>query len=418
MSGGDKQHTEVLLPEARVTLFSRDPESKEALNALAGDWRFARVGMSAVEGDIDVAIKTFESETSPDIVLIQSDKVDDAFTKKLEALAGNCAEGTAAIVIGPVNDVNLYRKLVGMGVSDYLVRPLKAPQLGNDIASLLIEKMGAGQSRLIALMGSKGGVGTTVISEALAWGIAEKMNQKTFLLDASGGWSTLSVGMNFKPSTTLGEAVRAATEKNEDSLSRMMFQPSETLTVLSSGGDVMLEDIVKPEGFEALLDHIMAVYPVVVVDLSASSAALKKTVLARAHQIILVSPPQLPAIRSARTLIHEIKQLRGSSDMAVSVVINMVGMSARAEIPEAQIKEGLDREVGASIDFDPDLFMRTENEGQKLFADGKGSDIVTQLLKLVRKTVLGNDGGTDSANENADQKSGLRGWITKLKAKS
>jgi pilus assembly protein CpaE len=418
MSSGEKEHTAVLLPGARVTLFTRDPESRDALKALAQDWRFARVDIDVVEGDIDTAIKNFENEASPDLVLIQADKVDDAFSKKLEALAGNCAAGTAAIVVGPVNDVNLYRKLVGLGVSDYLVRPLKTQQLGNDIAAILIEKMGAGQSRLVALMGAKGGVGVTVLSEALAWGIAEKINQKTFLLDASGGWSTLSVGMNFKPSTTLGEAVRAATEKNEDSLSRMMFQPAETLTVLSSGGDVMLEDIVKPQGFEALLDHIMAVYPVVIVDLSASAAALKKTVLSRAHQIILVSTPQLPAIRSARTLIQEIKQLRGSSDTAVSVVINMAGMSTRAEIPGAQIEEGLDRKIGASIDFDPDLFMRTENEGQKLFADSKGADIVIQLLALVRKTIFGNDGGSTSANENADQKSGLRGWITKLKAKS
>lgn len=418
MSSGDKEHTAVLLPGARVILFTREPESRDAFKALAQDWRFARVDLDVVEGDIDLAIKTFENETSPDLVLIQSDKIDDGFSKKLEALAGNCAAGTAAIVVGPVNDVNLYRKLVGLGVSDYLVRPLKTQQLGNDIAAILIEKMGAGQSRLIALMGAKGGVGTTVLSEALAWGVAEKMNQKTFLLDASGGWSTLSVGMNFKPSTTLGEAVRAATEKNEDSLSRMMFQPGESLTVLSSGGDVMLEDIVKPQGFEALLDHIMAVYPIVVVDLSASSAALKKTVLARAHQIILVSTPQLPAIRSARTLIQEVKQLRGSSDTAVSVVINMIGMSARAEIPAAQIEEGLDRKIGATVDFDPDLFMRTENEGQKLFADSKGADIVMQLLALVRKTIVGNDGGTAGANENADQKSGLRGWITKLKAKS
>jgi hypothetical protein len=96
----------------------------------------------------------------------------------------------------------------------------------------------------------------------------------------------------------------------------------------------------------------------------------------------------------------------------------MAGMSSRAEIPAAQIEEGLDRKIGASIDFDPDLFMRTENEGQKLFADGKGADIVIQLLALVRKTIFGNDGGNTTANENADQKSGLRGWITKLKAKS
>src|ERR1035437_10802085 len=119
MSNEDKSHlTAVLLPRARVALFTRDAETKEAFTALEKDWRFARVALEVKEGDADLAISMFQTETSPDLVLVQTDKIDDGFSGKLEALAAACADGTAAIVIGPVNDVNLYRKLVGMGVSD------------------------------------------------------------------------------------------------------------------------------------------------------------------------------------------------------------------------------------------------------------------------------------------------------------
>jgi pilus assembly protein CpaE len=413
----NEHHTAVLLPGARVMLFTRDAESKDAFMALTQDWRFARVDLDAKEGDIDLAIKTFESETSPELVLVQTDKVDEDFSRKLEALAGNCAAGTAAIVVGPVNDVNLYRKLIGMGVSDYLVRPLKTEALGNNIAATLIEKIGAGESRLIVLMGAKGGVGATVLAEALAWGLAAKLDQKTFLLDASGGWSTLNVGMNFKPTTTLSESVRAAVEGNEDSLSRMMFQPAENLTVLSSGGDVMLEDIVQPEGYEALLDHVMATYPVVVVDVSASPTALKRTVLARAHQIMLVTTPVLPAIRAARTLIQEIKQLRGNSDAAIEIIVNMVGLSPKVEVPRSQIEEGLDRKAGAVIAFDSTLFIKTESEGRKLINDGQGMDIVGKLVALANK-ILSIDAPAPGVNENAEGKGGLGRLMNKLKAKT
>jgi pilus assembly protein CpaE len=413
-----KHHTAVLLPGARVMLFTRDAESKEAFMALAQDWRFARVDLAVKEGDIDLAISTFESETSPELVLVQTDKVDDAFSRKLEALSGACAAGTAAIVVGPVNDVNLYRKLVGMGVSDYLVRPLKTEVLGNDIAATLLEKMGAGESRLIALVGAKGGVGTTVLAEGLAWGLAGRLDQKTFLLDASGGWSTLSVGMNFEPTTTLAESVRAAVEGNEDSLSRMMFQPSDKLTVLSSGGDVMLEDIVQPQGYETLLDHIMATYPIVVADLSASPAALKRTIIARAHEIMLVTTPVLSAIRATRSLIHEIKLLRGSSDAAVDVVVNMVGLSPKSELPKGQIEEGLGRKAAAMINFDPDLFIRTESEGRKLVEDKDGAEAVEKLLVLARKAVALADDAAPAAGEGADGKGGLGRFMSKLKARS
>lgn len=418
MSDEDKSHhTAVLLPGARVMLFTRDAESKEAFAAIEKDWRFARVALEVREGDIAAATAAFSQEASPDLVLIQTENTGDDFTAKLEALAGNCAEGTAAIVIGPVNDVNLYRKLVGMGVSDYLVRPLATEILANDIAATLLKKMGTGESRLIALMGAKGGVGTTVLAQGLAWGLAENLDQKTFLLDAAGGWSTLSVGMNFEPSTTLAEAVRAATEGNEDSFGRMMYKPTEQLTVLSSGGDVMLEDIVLPEKYEALLDHIMTTYPVVVVDLSGAPAALKRTVLARAHEIMLVTVPLLPAIRSARTLVQEIKQLRGTSDDAVHIIVNMAGLS-KAEVSKGQIEEGMDRKVSVQIDFDPGLFISTESEGRKLVADKKGAAAVGMLLSLVRRALNIADAAGASANENGESKGGLGRFMSKLKAKS
>ncbi|HEY8191262.1 MAG TPA: type II secretion protein ATPase, partial [Alphaproteobacteria bacterium] len=164
MSDGDKTYTSILLPGARVALFTRDSETKATFLALQKDWRFARVELDVQDGDITTAISAYQKTPSPDLVLVQTDTIDDGFSGSLEALAGACAEGTAAIVIGPVNDVNLYRRMIGMGVSDYLVRPLKTEPLANDIAATLIEKIGAAGSRLIAMIGSKGGVGATVLA--------------------------------------------------------------------------------------------------------------------------------------------------------------------------------------------------------------------------------------------------------------
>jgi pilus assembly protein CpaE len=299
-----------------------------------------------------------------------------------------------------------------MGISDYLVRPLQQATLSNDIAATLLKKIGAADSRLIAMMGAKGGVGTTVLSQAMAWGIAEKLGQKTFLLDAAGGWSSLNVGMNFEPATTLAEAVRAATTKNQEGLNRMMFSPSEKLTVLSSGGDGMLDDHVPAETYEDLLDTIMATYPVVVVDLSGTSSALKRSVLARAHQIVLVAVPILPAIRSTRTLLQEIKQLRGSSDQAVDVVVNMTDI-AKAEVSLKQIEEGLDRKVAAEVPFDPDLFIKAESEGRKISEEKTGGPIIDKLVLLARKVVSVAAGA--GPVESTETKKGLGKLMSKKK---
>lgn len=417
MNDSDTSHTSILLPQARVTLFSNDENSRNVFAALEQDWRFARVTLDVQDGDVEGAIEYYKTYESPDLIVIQTETIEDDLSTRLEALSGQCAEGTAAIVIGPVNDVDLYRKLVSMGVSDYLVKPLKEEVFANDIASTLIEKIGVSESRLIAFMGAKGGVGTTAIAEAMAWGVSDTLGQKTFLLDAAGGWSSLSVGMNFEPSTTMAEAVKAAEGSNEDSLTRMIHTASDTLSILSSGGDVMLDDSVDASGYEKLLDFLLVSNPVVLVDLSSASASLKRLVIHRANQIFLVTSPLLPSVRASRTLLQELKELRGGDDTNIDVLLNMQGIDTKYEVPKKQIEEGLGREIKITIPYNPSCFVKVESEAKKLHEDKTGKAYADLLLSAVRNVVAKKSTEGAKNASAGDAKEGLGKFLQKLTKK-
>lgn len=365
----ENQAISVLLPTASVAVFSQDKDTLDSGAALPNDWRFARVSVSTLKGDVDTTITTYQDQTSPDLLIIQTDTIDDAFTGKLEELSGVCAEGTAAIVVGPVNDVYLYRKLIGMGVSDYLVKPLNPQMLGDVVAKTLIEKLGVTDSRLVAFIGAKGGVGTTLLAEMSASSLSELYAQKVMLLDGAGGWSSLSVGMNFEPSTTTAEAARVALAGDEDSLNRMMHKASDKLQVLASGGDSMLDDSIPQESFEGMIDFIMQKHPVVLADLSSTENALKKTVLSRANIIFLVVSPSLPSIRLGRSLMKEIKELRGGDLDDVHIILNQQGIFGKNDVPYNMIETGLEQSVAAQISFDPAVFVRCEADGKKITDD-------------------------------------------------
>lgn len=420
MSEASSSLTSVLLPGARVVMFARDAESVMSFKALQDDWRFARVQAEHHEGGIEEATEALKNGTvSPDLLIIETDSIDDGFTDRLETLSGYCPEGTAAIVIGPVNDVNLYRKLIGMGISDYLVRPVKLETLSHDIAKTLIERLGASGSHLIAVMGAKGGVGATAIAQAMAWGAADMLGQKTVLIDAAGGWSTLSIGMNFEPATTLHEAVRAAVTQNDDSFNRMLFQAHERLHVLSSGGDVMLDETVDPTGYETLINKLMTTYPVVIVDLSNSPTILQRAVLNRAHQIALVTTPLLPSLRAARTLIQEIGQLRQDIDTSLNLVVSMAGISPKQEIPQKELEKALERAPAAIISYDPALFSGMESEGKKLNSTPEGALVARRLVDMISKILGGASGESASiANDDHDKKNPFSAIFSKLKQKA
>ena len=418
MSDAENQATHILLPSSTVAVYSKDQETLQAARDLENDWRFARVNVQDEEGDVEAAIEAYQDVSSPTLIIIQTDTIDESFTERLEVLAGNCQEGTSAIVIGPDNDVNLYRRLIDMGVSDYLVRPVSTEDLSTVIAKALVEKIGVTGSRLIAVVGAKGGVGASIISEALACSLSDIVGQKTILLDTSGGWSTLSVGLGFEPSTTLSEAVRAAENNDEDSLKRMLHMASDKLHVLATGGDVMLEPTVNAEQLESLLDMLMVKYPIVVADLSQSSEVLQKAVLTRANQILITATPTLPALRLARSLMHEIKEVRGGEDEDISLIINMQGQASGNEVSKADIQKAMEFPVAAYLPYDAKMFLGNESESRKLTDDKAARALIQNtLLPVVKKSL--NTEMPENENDEAASDGGLLGSVLgKLKAKA
>jgi pilus assembly protein CpaE len=388
MSDQDPKSTAVLLPTSSVAIYSNEKASLEAIQNLQKDWRFARVKIDAHEGTLKNAIETYQNYASPDLLIVQTDKIDDEFTGQLETLAGYCDENTAAIVVGPVNDVQLYRRLIQMGVSDYLVRPLETSIMADVIAKTLINRIGVTGSNLITFIGAKGGMGVTALAQAAAWGAADILKQKTILLDSAGGWSPLSVGMGFEPSTTLLEAAKAAEKNDEDSLSRMIFEASDKLSVLATGGDMMLEHSITPAQLEILIDALMARYPLVIADISYASHDLARTVVARSNQILLVSTPHLAALRLARSLLLEMKDMRGGKTDNIDLVINMQGLSAKNEVPVKDIEAAMEFKVKALLPFAPDVFITAESASQKITQNTQGQAMVREkILPLFSKSL-------------------------------
>ena len=411
------QATSILLPTSGIAVYAKDAETHQAARDIENDWRFARVNLLVEEGDVKTAISAYKELSSPDLIILQTDNIDDEFTAALEELAGVCDEGTAAIVIGPVNDVNLYRSMIDMGVSDYLVRPIESPVLADVMAKTLIERLGVTGSRLIAFLGSKGGVGTSILAQGAACGVSEILEQKTMLLDTSGGWSANSVGLGYEPSTTLSEAARAAASGDEDSLKRMLFQATDKLSVLASGGDALLDATITPEQLEELIDMLMVTWPVVIADLSQSPGPLRKAVVTRANQIVVVSNPTLPALRLGRSLIQEIKELRGGEEDGIELIINMQGQFPANEVPKGDIETAMEFAVSTTLPYAPKAFLGSESESRKLTDDKEAAPLVKNtLLPIVQKVVSAVP--EEESGDQGTEKGLLSGFLGKLSSKS
>lgn len=372
----------VLLPAARIHLHSRTASLLESFGALSSDWRFARVTASVEGIDLTTAITKYGASPSPDLVLVETDDISETFTDRLGDLANVCQAGTACIIVGPVNDVYLYRSLVAQGVSDYLVNPIAPDVLAEVIANTLISKLGVSQSRMLAVLGSKGGVGASTCARMLADLIAHRGDEKTLLLDAAGGWSYTTIAHGHEPLATLNEACRAAGGTDQDSFKRLVVQASANLSLLGTGADAMLSDPVNAAAMEGLLTRVMTQTPMVIVDLSSTSGEVAKAVLARADRIALVTNPTLPALRGARTLLSEIKNLRGGDDKTLDLIVNMAGRWGQGEMSAKDIEMALGLKPSAVVPDQPRLVAQLEGAGEQ-WRQQKGVAEMEQALAAV-----------------------------------
>lgn len=407
---GESGAISTLLPTARVDFYTQDDATALTAEVLKSDWRFVRVGVQIKRADIDSAIADYAGTASPDLVIVETSDISENFIQKLGALAGVCAPGTDAVVIGPTNDVHLYRSLVGMGVRDYLVRPTPQEDIVKVIAHALAEKKGISNARLIAVVGSKGGVGTTTVAQMLAWDIAERLKQKTLLMDAAGSNGTLGVSYGVEPSTGFAEAVRVGASGSDDDMKRIMQSVTDHLSLLVCGGDPVLSARPDPDAVEALINRALQKYPVVVVDLSGASRAVQKRIVSVAARVVMTTTPLLSALRNARTYLGEMKTVRaGLKD--VDLVINMHGMAPGAEVPFGDIKAALDLEPAAKIPYAPKIFAGSEASGRPVGQDRAAQDILRALLDVATR---GADTTSKEEQSSGGKKDDARGFLRKL----
>lgn len=373
--------TAILLPTSRVDVFALDDGTATTAEKISADWRFARVGLEVVRGGMDAAIERYSHAASPELIIIETNDISENFTAQLGALAEVCAEGTDAVIVGPTNDVHLYRSLVGMGVRDYLVRPVGEEDMVGMIARALVEKRGLAGSRLVSVIGSKGGVGATVVAQALAWDIAENLKQKTMLVDAAGSAGTIGISFGIEPASTFADAVRICTSGSADDLKRIIQKATENLSLLVSGGDPILVESPDADGVEGMIERIMKTYPVVVADLSGASPSVQKRLITRAAHVVVVSTPHIASLRNCRTLMNEIKNARGGLQQ-VELVLNSSGLPGADEVPTGDIHKLIDLEPVVKIPFAPKIFMHGETTGKPAGENRAAQDIMKSLISV------------------------------------
>ncbi|MEB3237786.1 MAG: hypothetical protein VKO64_09185 [Candidatus Sericytochromatia bacterium] len=155
---------------------------------------------------------------------------------------------------------------------------------------------GAAAGRIVAIHGARAGAGASTLAASLAL-LWARVAGPVLLLDLALGGADQDLFWQVTPQHRLDEVLSGA------------VPVSEAWTGLPGGVRLMLgmrepDRGLEPDphAIERLLDWLASRHPVVVVDTSAGTCEVNRTILARAERVLVPVPAEMGHLRSARSL--------------------------------------------------------------------------------------------------------------------
>jgi pilus assembly protein CpaE len=353
------------VPRISIGAFCESPETGAVLQRAAAYRRLAKTHVSVHMGGIQSAAEHYSESATPNLVIVETrDHLDD-IPKRLEALAGVCDPATKVIVIGPSNDVALYRDLIRQGVSDYLVAPIHPMQVIEAIAGLYTGGSAKPIGRVFAFIAAKGGSGSSTIAHNVAWSLAEELGVSTTLADFDLPYGTAGLDFNQDPAQGVADALMAPERLDDVLLDRLLVKCTPALNLLAAPAVLDRDYDLDAQAFETVIDILRQTAPAAVCDMPHAWMPWSRQTLLAADEIVIVATPDLASLRNAKSLFDIFSQLR-PHDAKPRLVLNQVGVPKRPEIPVKDFAEAIGQEPLLVLPFDPQLFGAAANNGQMI----------------------------------------------------
>ncbi|MGZ5933908.1 MAG: AAA family ATPase [Rhizomicrobium sp.] len=353
------------VPRISIAAFVEFPDTGAALQRAGSDRRLAKAHVTVQLGGIQGAVDQFHGQVTPNLLIVETRLKGQEALDELDRLAEVCDPSTKVIVVGRVNDVELYRELMRRGASEYLVAPLNPLHLIEVISGLYLDPDAAPIGRIVAFVGARGGVGSSTMAHNVGWCIAEELHINTTIADLDLPFGTTGLDFNDEPGQGIVDALSSPERLDDMLLDRLLVKRGEHLSIFATPASLDRDYDVPADAFEAVLDAVRQTTPCVIVDLPHIWTPWIKSTLIAADDIVIVATPDLASLRNTKNIVELIRQAR-PNDSPPKLVINQVGVAKRPEIPAKDFAETIGLEPSLVMSFEPALFGQAANNGQML----------------------------------------------------
>ncbi len=373
-------------PRVSVQAFCETVETAAAIQSAGEDRRLGKAHVKIQMGGITAAIEAYRGSPTPNVIMLETDGRGDGILNGLDALAEYCDAGTRVVVVGRTNDVTLYREMALLrGVSDYMIAPVGTIDVVRSICGLFSAPDAKPVGRILAVVGAKGGVGSSTVAHNIAWAVARDLSLDSVVTDLDLAFGTAGLDYNQDPPQGIADAVFSPDRIDTNFVDRLLSKCTDHLSLLAAPATLERAYDFGPEAFDGIFDALRATMPCIVLDVPHQWNGWTQRALVSADDILIVAAPDLANLRNAKNLFDYLRTAR-VNDHKPSYCLNQVGVPKRPEIKPADFAKALEDQPVAVIPFDPQTFGTAANNGQmiaEMAASHRNAEIFRQLAQLL-----------------------------------
>ncbi|GLR65898.1 pilus assembly protein CpaE [Acidocella aquatica] len=288
-----------------VLAFLGDPATEQVLRDGLGDQ--VANGMDIRRGTVRTAIAAMAKLQTPEVLIVDIAGEEQPL-HALGELSDVVEPGVRVLVIGDTDDVDFYRHITrGMGVMEYIFKPITREAVARYFAPLVTRKT-VGQDatrggRVIAVMGARGGVGSTTIAGNLAWLLGVIAKRHTVFLESDLHMGSGALLLGAKTGPGLRMALETPDRIDPLFVERAAQPVAERLQVLAS--EEKLNDPLNyaPGAARRLIETLRVRYNFIIMDVPFLPMQCNRELIEYAHHRVIVMDPSLASVRDTLRLL-------------------------------------------------------------------------------------------------------------------
>ncbi len=350
-------------------------------------------------------------QSQPDIAVVALDYDQNKALQLISQLSADYPDLPILAVSGQ-GDGQSILKALRSGAKEFLTQPVSLEDLLVALQRLQQHRPGRdgspsngpakNESLVMAVLGSRGGVGCTSLAVNLGCAIAQDPQRSVALIDLDLALGDADVALDLMPVYTLGDVASNIERLDMTFLKRSLSKHSSGLSLLPH--PVQLGDVgmVHEEHLQRVIGLLRASYTHLILDLSKRFTPTDLAALRMADVILLVCQLELSSLRNVVRMMMALGTEEGLADK-VQVIANRVGCDFfDGAISLKKAEETIGKPIFWQVINDPKAMMSSRNAGIPLVQHAPRSKVHLNLCGLAQTLC-----GADEAEEPKKKRSGL-----------